>query len=644
MGSLPFKPLDIQNQVESSSELDRSAINSNSILSVDSEIRTDIEDELFRELKDNSFCNVGGCWDKFFKPKGEQTALLEKMMSAYNGEIWDDCPTVTDAIEAWNWLCSLEKQFWAGARYKLRTTNTINEFKKRKGEMDLFLYRSTKETTSGFSYKNVVVVGKQKKSNESPKENFLQIARHTRNVFTEQPTRRFVHAFTLCSSMLECWVFGRSGAYSSGLINIHERQRDFVRAFVGYSTMDDDTMGLDTFIRNDYIILDNLNGGEIKLHLGKRIAKQEAIISRGTTCYTAHNGCVAKFSWASNKQELAAEVNHLRLAKQKGVKGVARMVAHCRITTITEIREGLKFPKPYKFNCLLLDTGSANPLSSKHKLSGHTSDKVPGSKRRQSKRRKSNQAEASNNQPSISQEKLIPSPSESLWEDRTYSYIVVSPAGHLISNFRTSKELLESMRDAIKAHQSLYEDGEILHRDISPNNVIITDPEIADGWKGMLIDLDMAKVRGGPSGAQNRIGTTQFMAVGVLRAEDYTYRHDLESFFYVLIWACAHQLWLNGFGGKKTWKGESAVEGWKLDFAAAARQKGGDVSRFQLGRIMNNEFPKGLEAVRQLCLGFRDILFSVGEITDSSFETPTKPSSEVYDSIIEEFNKAIRNV
>ena len=50
-----------------------------------------------------------------------------------------------------------------------------------------------------------------------------------------------------------------------------------------------------------------------------------------------------------------------------------------------------------------------------------------------------------------------------------------------------------ALRDATKAHRSLYLDGNIPHRDISENNIIITDPENADGNSGMLIDLDLAK-------------------------------------------------------------------------------------------------------------------------------------------------------
>lgn len=127
-------------------------------------------------------------------------------------------------------------------------------------------------------------------------------------------------------------------------------------------------------------------------------------------------------------------------------------------------------------------------------------------------------------------------PGEDLWENRIYSCLVVLPAGRVISYFKTIKELLESMRDAIKAHQSLYVTGNILHCDISSNNIIITDPATADGSKGMLIDLDLAKIRdSGPSGARHQTGTMQFMGVEVLRTVDHPYRHDLESFFYVLL-------------------------------------------------------------------------------------------------------------
>jgi Fungal protein kinase len=59
--------------------------------------------------------------------------------------------------------------------------------------------------------------------------------------------------------------------------------------------------------------------------------------------------------------------------------------------------------------------------------------------------------------------------------------LVIFPAGIVIRQFQSILLLLEALRDAIKAHRSLFMDGRILYRDISKNNIIITDPREADG-------------------------------------------------------------------------------------------------------------------------------------------------------------------
>jgi Fungal protein kinase len=123
--------------------------------------------------------------------------------------------------------------------------------------------------------------------------------------------------------------------------------------------------------------------------------------------------------------------------------------------------------------------------------------------------------------------------------NRIHCCLVVSPAGQPLYVYRSVRELLEALRDSIRGHKSLLEDGRILHRDISKNNIIITEAATDRDPKGMLIDLDLAKeLDSVPSRASHRTGTMQFMAIEVLQGKGHTYRHDLESFFYVLIWMC----------------------------------------------------------------------------------------------------------
>ncbi|KAH8742393.1 kinase-like domain-containing protein [Diaporthe sp. PMI_573] len=199
-----------------------------------------------------------------------------------------------------------------------------------------------------------------------------------------------------------------------------------------------------------------------------------------------------------------------------------------------------------------------------------------------------------------------------------------------------------SERDAIKAHRSLYVKGKILHRDISSNNIIITNPEMADGFKGMLIDLDLAKVRdSGPSGARHQTGTMQFMAVEVLRKTDHTYRHDLESFFYVLLWMCARQSWNNGFGGVEKPPKESLLRKWEIGrFQDIADAKEGHMTVNSLERIMS-EFPESLNVVKTLCLRIRKILFPLDKDERMSFGTPAGDPDQLYGPIIAAYDEAI---
>ncbi|KAH6714400.1 hypothetical protein BKA61DRAFT_481864, partial [Leptodontidium sp. MPI-SDFR-AT-0119] len=90
------------------------------------------------------------------------------------------------------------------------------------------------------------------------------------------------------------------------------------------------------------------------------------------------------------------------------------------------------------------------------------------------------------------------------------------------------------LREAIRGHKSLLEDGKILHRDISENNIIVAKSVTKGDQKGMLINLALAKkLNSLPSGASHRTGTMQFMAIEVLQGKGHINRHDLESHFYV---------------------------------------------------------------------------------------------------------------
>ena len=83
----------------------------------------------------------------------------------------------------------------------------------------------------------------------------------------------------------------------------------------------------------------------------------------------------------------------------------------------------------------------------------------------------------------------------------------------------------------------LYEIPEILHRDISLDNLMLRKE--GDKIYAVLNDFDLAVSADVKSmSSKHRTGTKPFMAIDLIHPDPtvHMYRHDLESMFYVLVW------------------------------------------------------------------------------------------------------------
>ena len=101
-----------------------------------------------------------------------------------------------------------------------------------------------------------------------------------------------------------------------------------------------------------------------------------------------------------------------------------------------------------------------------------------------------------------------------------------------------------SFIDHETGHYAAYRRGRVLHRDLSINNLMCDKKPT--GHIGVLLDWDLASLVDElnaviPSNAQHRTGTIPFMSISLLKGNPpHKYCHDLESFFYILIWAAVH--------------------------------------------------------------------------------------------------------
>ena len=179
-----------------------------------------------------------------------------------------------------------------------------------------------------------------------------------------------------------------------------------------------------------------------------------------------------------------------------------------------------------------------------------------------------------------------------------------------------------------------------LHYNISEINIIITGAAITNGFTSMMIALHIAKAAG--VGAQHKTGTMEFMAIQVLQHVAHTYRHDLESFVYVLLWICARRTWEREFKcSAKDRPKESILTWWYSgSFKAIAGRKEHAMGVNGFGELLD-EFPAAFDRVKPLCKKIRGILFPLLE--DGALFTGTRPDppEKLYDPIIEAFEDAV---
>ena len=71
---------------------------------------------------------------------------------------------------------------------------------------------------------------------------------------------------------------------------------------------------------------------------------------------------------------------------------------------------------------------------------------------------------------------------------------------------------------------------------VSPHLGFIPTRRSLRASHSLLFQRNAKELDTGSSGARHRTGTMEIMAIGVPAGYSHTYRHDLESFFYVFLW------------------------------------------------------------------------------------------------------------
>ncbi|KAF8958358.1 hypothetical protein BDZ97DRAFT_1762234 [Flammula alnicola] len=344
-------------------------------------------------------------------------------------------------------------------------------------------------------------------------------------VFSSQDERRFHIGVSFCQAEVRVYVFDRAGVVGSVQFDLEKEPKMLIRLLAGLTLSDPSAIGFDPTIRHEP------GGNRFVTVAGKEyeiietLFISDTIRGRGTVCWRASfDGAdyVIKNTWADVSRDLT-EPEIMKMAGD--LEGIAHIVAE-EIVQVNGRDDKTDYIRQ------VIDAENYRDKNWYAKL-----------------------------------------------EIRAHRRIVSTPLAEALPYFSTKKELISVLIDAIEAHRRLVEEKKILHRDISMNNIMMyrptlpketepnpTDegdsdassiqPQIADAGeshqmrRGMLIDLDYALLmREDGLGRDtatvgHRTGTLPFMAIELLTGledgEEQKPRHDLESFFYVLLWICWH--------------------------------------------------------------------------------------------------------
>ncbi|EIN14714.1 hypothetical protein PUNSTDRAFT_130341 [Punctularia strigosozonata HHB-11173 SS5] len=342
---------------------------------------------------------------------------------------------------------------------------------------------------------------KFRKESKGGSKSSVKLKENARLTFGAQYDRRFILGLTLVGISMRLWRFDRSGVLQSRQFNIHTDPERLLRVLCGFAFADPVTLGYDpTFTEPDSTGFRSVHVCGKKYKIRDVLHIDDTLRGRGTIILKVRSDddqtAIIKDSWIDVSRS-EKECDILKTEKAKKTEGIVHMDDYERVQV-----DGV-IDSTAIIRCKV--------------------DAAP--KKVQKKKKKGRKPEI-----------------------REHYRLILREHGVSLTHFATRRELLSVLIDAIEAHRRMRKDCHVLHRDISFHNILISEFEnLAPGLRrGRLIDFDYSKTLTESTGNEgedknHRSGTLPFMAVQLLiynSAIEHKVHHDLQSFFYVLCWAC----------------------------------------------------------------------------------------------------------
>ncbi|PIA14587.1 hypothetical protein COEREDRAFT_10190 [Coemansia reversa NRRL 1564] len=330
-----------------------------------------------------------------------------------------------------------------------------------------------------------------------------QLVLHTRSIFATQHNRRFAWGLTICGMIVRVCMFGHDRIFALQEMDVSTSadRALFIGLLVNWAICEDERLGYDPIIHCQKpgeweIDVFGQNGEKLTYDIQEVICSAGSIIGRQTRCFIAsREGKVVliKDSWAAKRSSTdkieCDEVDFLQKISDK-LAGDTELVG--------------TYP--------LLEIGGVLRLYRSGRYIDDCTRTIY-----------------------TNIDFMI------LWEIPVmiHNRLAMSPVGKPLQNVASVDELIVAVYDAMAAHTAIVKRCGILHRDISPQNILIHRMP-GNEVKGMLVNFDYAANITDLKQNQypDRAGTPPYMSIGNLENSKVprTSLDDWESLIYILCW------------------------------------------------------------------------------------------------------------
>ncbi|KAJ1896266.1 hypothetical protein LPJ81_004780, partial [Coemansia sp. IMI 209127] len=365
------------------------------------------------------------------------------------------------------------------------------------------------------NYKDVAAVIEVKPRPNQKREALEQAFIYNRNLYANQDYRRFTWGFAIYGPNVIACVFSNDNIFASKPMDVTKRydRKELVSLLVNMAYCDEDQLGYDTSIRlgDDGFIkeIDAYNQETDTTHTYEYIT----MIAMATRNFGRHTRCYLCGPKPSNPDDDYVVIKDAWAHAKCSEDGSDPDDARNEIVLMRKIKDSLADKEDLKGGFSTIVHGGAVQLN------------------------KGGPAVEDNTHTAFGM--LVP-PLVGKPEFRVHRRLVLTPACLPLQNVHDVDQLIVAAADVMNAHTAIFKNCGILHRDISPNNMLFR--RFGDNTvQGILIDFDCAKDFSIEKSERRpeRTGTYPYMSINNLdprSAVEHTQLDDWESLIYVLCW------------------------------------------------------------------------------------------------------------